>query len=261
MVTQIHGIGEKHLKGVTFTLRHAQAAMLKLCDSNTILVGHALNNDLQSLKFAHDRVVDTAILYRSPTDTTCSLRELAVALLGSNQENPHDSISDAQIAYRCAAYALTCDGPLPLVEKFSKTYRSTLHRNMMKNKYGNEGRNNNRKMKNKAGGRDLEVTLLVHRLPPATTSETVESMFVDGAEIKPVSVGDVEFGSGSGPTGKCYVSFRSKVHCDLAFQSITGRDEEDPTGMPAKRVWLETPSDKPGSRKPHIKLRKLCCEL
>ena len=43
----------------------------------------------------------------------------------------------------------------------------------------------------------------------------VESMFVDGAEIKPVSVGDVEFGSGSGPTGKCYVSFRSKVVYEL----------------------------------------------
>ena len=84
-VTQIHGISEAHLESVTFTLRHAQAAMKKLVGPDTILVGHALDNDLKSLKFSHARVVDTALLFRSPEGKTCSLRELAVALLGGDQ--------------------------------------------------------------------------------------------------------------------------------------------------------------------------------
>ena len=47
MVTQVHGIKQEQLAGVTFTLRHAQAAMRKLVTKDTILVGHALNNDLK----------------------------------------------------------------------------------------------------------------------------------------------------------------------------------------------------------------------
>jgi RNA exonuclease 1 len=97
MVTQIHGISKDHLSGVSYTLRHAQAAMAQLVRPETVLVGHALDNDLKSLKFNHARVVDTALIYRSSEGRTCSLRELAVALLGSEQESPHDSISDAQI--------------------------------------------------------------------------------------------------------------------------------------------------------------------
>ena len=75
--------------------------MKALVGPDTVLVGHALDNDLKALKFAHGRVVDTALLYRSNEGATASLRELAVALLGSEQEHPHDSVSDAQIAYRC----------------------------------------------------------------------------------------------------------------------------------------------------------------
>ena len=50
MVTQIHGITPGHLEGVSFTLRHAQAAMAALCGPRTVLVGHALDNDLLALK-------------------------------------------------------------------------------------------------------------------------------------------------------------------------------------------------------------------
>jgi hypothetical protein len=50
-------------------------------------------------------------------------------------------------------------------------------------------------------------------------------MFVEGAEIKPLSVSAVEFGAAGNPTGKCYVSFRSAVHCDLAFTSIAGKED------------------------------------
>ena len=121
MVTMIHGITRAHLEGIQFTLRHAQAAIKRLVTKDTILVGHALDNDLkvlqgtrafarrisptrarlggrrQALKLVHGRVVDTALVYRSHDGRTCSLRELAISLLGAEQENPHDSISDARI--------------------------------------------------------------------------------------------------------------------------------------------------------------------
>eukprot|EP00968_Pinguiococcus_pyrenoidosus_P018908 scaffold1958_cov253-Pinguiococcus_pyrenoidosus.AAC.11 len=69
--TDIHGITkhdrlQEQLEGVPFTLRHAQAAMRSICSSKTIIIGerHAVHNDLVSLRFAHDQIVDTALLYK-----------------------------------------------------------------------------------------------------------------------------------------------------------------------------------------------------
>ena len=53
MRTKIHGLAEEQVVGVTFTLRHAQAAIVALCTDRTILVGHGLSNDLKSLKLFH----------------------------------------------------------------------------------------------------------------------------------------------------------------------------------------------------------------
>jgi hypothetical protein len=43
-------------------IKGAQKALFKLMDSETILVGHALQNDLKALGIVHGRVVDTQIL-------------------------------------------------------------------------------------------------------------------------------------------------------------------------------------------------------
>lgn len=51
--THIHGITEEQLSTVTWTLRHAQAALLKLCSDRTVFVGHSLHKDLRALKFSH----------------------------------------------------------------------------------------------------------------------------------------------------------------------------------------------------------------
>lgn len=53
MRTNIHGIKEEQLNGVAFTLRHAQAMLLSICSSDTIIVGHGLINDFKALKFKH----------------------------------------------------------------------------------------------------------------------------------------------------------------------------------------------------------------
>lgn len=49
--------------GVQFTLRHAQAFLMKICTDQTIIIGHSLQNDLKALKFEHYNVIDTSYLY------------------------------------------------------------------------------------------------------------------------------------------------------------------------------------------------------
>jgi DNA polymerase III epsilon subunit-like protein len=53
MRTGIHGITEAEVVGVQFTLRHAQAIMQAYCGEGSVIVGHALYNDLRTLKFRH----------------------------------------------------------------------------------------------------------------------------------------------------------------------------------------------------------------
>ena len=43
-----------------------QERFLTLVGADTLLVGHALENDLRVLRVLHGRVVDTAILYPHP---------------------------------------------------------------------------------------------------------------------------------------------------------------------------------------------------
>lgn len=59
---------------------------------------------------------------------------------------------------------------MPSVGKFSKDMRKEIRSHMLKGKKGQKG-------KGKYGGCDPNVTLLVHRLPPATTSETVNFIY------------------------------------------------------------------------------------
>lgn len=53
MRTYIHGITEEEVTNVKFTLRHAQAILKAYCGEGSVLVGHALYNDLRTLKFNH----------------------------------------------------------------------------------------------------------------------------------------------------------------------------------------------------------------
>ena len=157
-------------------------------------------------------------------------------------------MSDAQIAYRCAELALTLEGPLPRVEKFAK------HLRQGHGSHRHQGNNKKKKLK-RGPGPDPTLSLLVHRLPPGTTSDSIVGLILDAAEIKPAAVTEVVFGAAAGPTGRCHVTFRTAVHCGLAFDSLQGHIEEDPSGKMAKRVWLEAPKE--GARRPHIKVRKM----
>ena len=63
MVTRVHGIKEADLDGVAFTPAHARAALEALCCDRTVLIGHAIANDLEALCFHHTCVVDTACTF------------------------------------------------------------------------------------------------------------------------------------------------------------------------------------------------------
>jgi RNA exonuclease len=78
-----------------------QSALLKLLDTNTILVGHSLECDLQALKFCHPHIIDTSVIYqhsRGPPSKP-SLKWLAQKWLKrriqDNEVKGHDSAEDA----------------------------------------------------------------------------------------------------------------------------------------------------------------------
>ncbi|KAI4622489.1 uncharacterized protein J4E87_006431 [Alternaria ethzedia] len=81
----------------------ARAELFKYVDSDTILVGHALQHDLLALGIRHDRIVDSAILAAEAVGKGVKrrwgLKDLASQLLDikiqSSDKVGHDSVEDA----------------------------------------------------------------------------------------------------------------------------------------------------------------------
>ncbi|KAM3067143.1 hypothetical protein ACMFMG_011697 [Clarireedia jacksonii] len=111
MRSSIHGISKSILETATRqgqTLRGWEAARLELwkyIDSNTIIVGHALQHDLDALRMIHPRIVDSAILSRNAVgihrirwglQTLCS--ELVHIQIRKNKEAIHDCLEDVLAA-------------------------------------------------------------------------------------------------------------------------------------------------------------------
>ena len=64
--TRFSGITAEKLSGVETTLEQAREMLLRVVHAETVLVGHALENDLRALRLLHARVVDTGVLYPHP---------------------------------------------------------------------------------------------------------------------------------------------------------------------------------------------------
>lgn len=85
------------------TLRDVQLDLLRIISSRTILVGHAIHNDLRMLKMVHRRVVDTSLLFELyPGDPfRPSLKALVLSYLQRDIQMAgagHDSVCDARSA-------------------------------------------------------------------------------------------------------------------------------------------------------------------
>jgi hypothetical protein len=63
---QYSGISAQVLEGVNVTLAQVQLAFLHICEPETIIVGHSLENDLIALRISHEIVFDTAYSYPHP---------------------------------------------------------------------------------------------------------------------------------------------------------------------------------------------------
>lgn len=109
--TRWSGVAEVKPEAVTF--EDSIALLGEVIDSNTILVGHGLENDMNAMRLIHDKIVDTAVLYpRNKTSPTFryALKNLAFKYLGRNiQAGQHDSGEDSIAAIDITKYFLQKD--------------------------------------------------------------------------------------------------------------------------------------------------------
>ncbi|KAH9360532.1 hypothetical protein HPB48_009334 [Haemaphysalis longicornis] len=99
--TAFSGITAAHLRNAHTTLQDVQAALLRLVNTSTVLVGHGLENDLRVLRLVHGRVVDTAMVFPHYRGLPYrrSLRSLVGEYLSRGVPNGrlgHDSVEDAK---------------------------------------------------------------------------------------------------------------------------------------------------------------------
>lgn len=63
--TQYSGITAAMLEPISTRIEQVQVALASIVGINDILIGHSLENDLRALCLVHDKVVDTALLFRT----------------------------------------------------------------------------------------------------------------------------------------------------------------------------------------------------
>lgn len=207
-------------------MRHAQAAILKLCTSETIIVGHSVHNDLKSLRLSHNLVIDTAYLYSNEKrpNQAPSLRDVSTSILGNKISDIHDSAQDARAALHAAMYLLMSDDVSALT----------------KGAKGDKG---------ETSGVAESQQLLVHRIPEFCTEAHISQMILDYAKVVPAQVLQINRGNvqgpgdgkgGDEPRGKTTVEFTSDRHAALAFDSIVGPNRPDKSGRDQKRIYFKS---------------------
>ncbi|TRY71097.1 hypothetical protein TCAL_06530 [Tigriopus californicus] len=113
--TKFSGITHRDMeRGSPKSLKQVQTDLLELFNSETILVGHALENDLRALKLFHTKICDTSSVFPHefglPYRT--SLRLLAKQKLHiriQEDESGHDSYEDARISMDLILWKLLDD--------------------------------------------------------------------------------------------------------------------------------------------------------
>ncbi|KAL0213092.1 hypothetical protein RCL1_006718 [Eukaryota sp. TZLM3-RCL] len=105
-VTTFSGISPETLEGVSTSLAQARYTLLSFIGSETIIVGHSLENDLHSLGIVHGKVIDTSVIFPHPQWETQKgyirkfpLRALTSQYLGrtiQTSTSGHDSVEDCR---------------------------------------------------------------------------------------------------------------------------------------------------------------------
>lgn len=70
------------LENVTNTMENKLYPFLEtVMGTDTILVGHSLENDLRAMKFIHSKVIDSAVLFMRKNGTKYKLKSLSDKIL------------------------------------------------------------------------------------------------------------------------------------------------------------------------------------
>ncbi|CAM9921609.1 unnamed protein product [Ectocarpus sp. 6 AP-2014] len=241
--TDIHGVAPEHLEGVMFTHRHAQVAISRICCPHTVIIGHALNNDLSALKMTHDRVVDTSFLFEGSDEkfSTPSLKDVVKVALGRQiQDGSHDSVTDAKSTLEVARYALENVGaPLPPIDRTKKASRRWNGEGSSDDAGGRKKRRGLENGEDDADARAAKVererrSLMVHRLPAGTTPEQLLRVMRKKTKVIAQEAEGIEF---TGTTGKTHVVYATKELADVAFNGISTAAKEDTSGRLQKRIY------------------------
>jgi RNA exonuclease 1 len=220
--SRINGITEEHLKGVQFTLRHTQAFLMALCSQETVILGHALHNDLAAMRMEHYCNADSANLFSASDSerSSVSLKDLASNVLKKTMPDKHDSVNDARTAWKVLEHWVEKDGQVePIVRSMSvkQTFASQL---------------------------------FIHRIPKNMCEEShLSRMFLAHTSIAPTEVEEIEF---AGEMGKTHVVFKSPQHANLAFDTLDSKTDTDPSGRLQKKVFLRNGG--------YIRVRKMAFE-
>jgi len=127
-VTHFSGITKEILDKATTRIEQVQIKLLSIIGKDDIVIGHSLENDLHSLRFVHDMVVDTAILFQAPgANFKYKLKTLADRLLKKTIQSPlspHCSQEDAAAALHLVVRRAMQGSSFRMP---AKTYNNILH--------------------------------------------------------------------------------------------------------------------------------------
>ncbi|CAL1279345.1 unnamed protein product [Larinioides sclopetarius] len=120
--TLYSGVDQSHLHNVTVTVDDVKQILSSLIHEDTILVGHALNNDLAALGLIHGTIVDTSVLFADPRipSKKTALKTLASDYLGlkiQDSQSGHDCIDDARATLQLALLKVPVYVPEPFPEQ------------------------------------------------------------------------------------------------------------------------------------------------
>jgi DNA polymerase III epsilon subunit-like protein len=216
--TFVNGITKENLADVKFTFKHSQQFMMVLYSEETVIIGHAINNDLMTLKMEHHCVVDSAFLFKYKEQNahmTTSLANLAIGVLGKEMPDTHDSVNDARTSLLVLEEYVKNDGKVDPVAWIKK--------------------------KRPGGGREAKCSceVFVHRIPRKCKEEHLAAMFLSHTYIQPKDVPIIDFRDQEGQhRGRCPVQFQSPQHASLAYETLETEEFIDRFNMPQKKVFL-----------------------
>lgn len=120
-ITRFSGITPEMLESAVLDLTRVRRALRAFIGSQTILVGHALENDLKTLRMVHHRVVDTCVLFphKGGAPYRRALRDIVSdklqKMIQTGGEAGHSSVEDAVATLELVRWWVANERPMKKV--------------------------------------------------------------------------------------------------------------------------------------------------